>query len=363
MRKNHIAAALLALAGASTVHAQTSVEIYGVIDTSVERLSNVDAAGNSLVRMPTFAGGIGPSRIGFRGEENLGNGLKAIFTLENGFGPDNGMLNQGNRMFGRQAFVGLSGAWGAVTVGRVYTMLFNSLVGVDVMGPSQYSIGSIDSYLPNIRSDNAISYKGSFNGFTGGATYSLGRDTSNAGGPPATNCGGEDPADHSACRQWSALLRYDGANWGVTAAYDTMNGGAGAAFNLNRSSLSDSRLHFGAYAKLAALTVAGGILRRNNEGSPAQPRSDLMYIGASYQLTPALVLDAEVAQLDFKHSPNDTGLMVLRATYNLSKRTAVYALLGRVQNTGTAANSLSPGATVGPGLTQTGIMTGIKHSF
>ncbi len=363
MKKIHILAASLALAGATAVHAQTSVQIYGLVDTAVEHVNKVNAAGDSVTRMPNFAGGIAPSRLGFRGTEDLGGGLKAIFTLENGFGPDTGALNQGNRLFGRQAFVGLSGNWGTVTLGRSYTMLGYSLVDVDVIGPSQYSIGSLDSYLPNARSDNTIAYKGTFNGVTVGATYSLGRDTSNAGGPPGTNCPGESATDHSACRQWSALLRYDAANWGVAAAYDKMNGGAGAAFGLTSSSLSDTRWNIGGYVKMAALKVGGGLLRRDNDASATTPRSDLAYLGVGYQLSPTVILDAEIARLDFKNSANDTNMLLVRGTYVLSKRTAVYAMVGNVRNKGVATGAISPGVTAGPGVTQTGIMAGVKHSF
>ena len=369
MKKTHLLAATLALAGTAAAQAQSSVQIYGFYDAAVERLSNVNAAGDSLVRMPNLTGGIGPTRLGFTGAEDLGGGLKAIFTLEMGIAPDSGAFNQGGRAFGRQSFVGLSGGWGSVTFGRVYTMLGGSIAGVDVIGPSNYSIGSLDPYLPNARSDNAISYQGKFGGFSAGATYSLGRDASAAGGPGATNCFGESGTDKRACRQWSALLRYDAANFGGTIGYDTYNGGAGAAaaFGPTSSSLSDSRLNLGAYGKFGPFKVGGGVLRRENEGVTASaannPRSNLWYLGATYQLTPAVTFDAEVARLDVKDSANDTNMVVLRGIYSFSKRTAVYAMLGNVRNKGTAARSIASGATAGPGSRQTGIMTGLKHSF
>lgn len=365
MRKMPMLAATLAMAGASSVLAQTSVQIYGLIDTAVEHVTNVNAAGNSLTRMPNLSGGMFPSRIGFRGSEDLGGGLNAIFTLENGFAPDSGAFNQGNRLFGRQAWVGLSGGWGAVTFGRNYSMLFTSFYDVDIIGPSQFSISSLDLYIPNARSDNSIAYKGTFGGATLGATYSLGRDASAAGGPAATNCPGENPADAKACRNWSASARYDGANWGVVAAYDRYNGGTGAAapFSPTSSSQSDARTHLAGFVKFGAVKVAGGWLHRNNEGSALTPKSNLAYLGAGYNLTPLFVLEGQVARLDFRDSANDTNLVVVRGTYNLSKRTAVYGMAGRVRNSGSAAVSLSAGATVAAGGAQNGIMAGIKHSF
>src|SRR5665647_3781484 len=104
MNKTHIATAVVAILAASAAQAQSSVQVYGLIDAGVEHVTNVDAAGHSLTRMPNLSGGTFPSRLGFRGTEDIGGGLKAVFTLENGFGPDSGTLNQGNRLFGRQAW-------------------------------------------------------------------------------------------------------------------------------------------------------------------------------------------------------------------------------------------------------------------
>ena len=365
MKKLHVLATALAMAGTSAVSAQTSVQIYGLIDTAVEHVTNVGAAGNSLTRMPNIGGGMFPSRLGFRGSEDLGGGLNAIFTLENGFAPDSGALNQGNRLFGRQAWVGFSGGWGAVTVGRNYSMLYLSFYDVDIIGPAQFSIGSLDTYPPNARSDNSIAYKGTFGGTTLGATYSLGRDASAAGGPSATNCGGENAADPVACRNWSALARYDGANWGVLAAYDRYHGGTGAAaaFSPTSSSQTDTRTHVAGFVKFGAVKVAGGWMHRNNEGSALTPKSDLTYLGAAYNLTPAFVLEGQIGRLDFKDSANDTNIYLLRGVYNLSKRSAVYGMAGRVRNKSSAAVALSAGTTVAAGGSQNGVIAGIKHSF
>lgn len=365
MKKHQFLAASLALAGAATAHAQSSVVIYGIIDTAVEHVTNVTPIGGSVTRMPNLSGGMLPSRFGFRGSEDLGGGLKAIFNLETGFGPDAGTLNQGGRQYGRQAWVGLSNKYGALTVGRNYSMLFFSFFDVDNIGPSQFAASNLDSYLPNARSDNSIAYKGTFDGLTVGATYSLGRDASAAGGPSATNCAGESPTDKQACRNWSTMLRYDASNWALLAAYDTYNGGAGAAapFSPTRSDLSDSRTHVAGYYKLGATKLSGGYLRRNNEGSAVTPRSNLMYLGLGYDLTPLWLIEGQFSRIDFKNSANDTNLVVLRTIYNLSKRTAVYAMLGHIDNHGAAAIALNAGGTTFAGANQNGFLTGIKHSF
>ena len=361
MKKFILAAAVAAACGGA--HAQTNVTIYGLLDTAVDYNTNVDAAGHSRTWMPSLGGGMFPSRIGFRGTEDLGNGLKAIFTLETGIYTDTGTTGQGNRLFGRQAWVGLAGSWGQVTLGRNYNMLYNSMPEVEIIGPAQYGLGSLDAGIPNGRTDNSVAYKGTFGAVTVGATYSLGRDVSNAGGPGGTNCAGENGADAQACREWSAMLRYDTPAWGITSAYDRKNGGTGAAAGLTTSNLTDSRLHLAGYTKFDAWRLAAGAVVRNNEGSSTTPRSNLYYFDGAYKLSPAVTIDGLVGRLDYKNSGNDSTLTMLRAIYDFSKRTSTYVAIGHVSNSGTAAVALSAGGAVGAGMAQNGVITGIKHSF
>jgi predicted porin len=315
--------------------------------------------------LPTNTGTL-PSRIGFRGTEDLGGGLKAVFTLESGFGPNTGALGQGGRLFGRQAFVGLSDSWGTISFGRQYTMLFWSTLDADLLGPNIYSSSSIDSYIPNARADNAIAWRGTFGGLTLGATYSFGRDAVNAGPSPAgTNCAGQSASDSKACREWSAMAKYDTADWGVAAGYDRINGGPGAFAGLTSSGLSDSRATLNGYVKFGQAKLAGGVIHRNNEAS-ATPKSDLYFIGASYAVTPAFTLDGEVFRLDIKDSPSDATLLALRGTYNFSKRTVAYVTTGHISNSGASSLSVSAGAAgsnPAAGASQTGLMVGMRHAF
>jgi predicted porin len=356
-------AGLGALVAATPVFAQSSVTIYGIVDAAVEHYTNADAAGNSVTRVPSLGGGMFPSRIGFRGTEDLGGGLKAIFALENGFAPDSGTPGQGGRLFGRQAWVGLSGAWGQVTIGRNYNMLTMSTYDIDLFGPSQYGLGSLDASIPNGRSDNSVAYKGTFNGLTLGATYSLGRDTSAAGGPAGTNCAGENALNSQQCREWSAMARYERGNYAAVVAYDRIHGGPLAAGGLVASGMEDSRAHIGALGKWGALRIGGGAIVRDNAGNAATPRSRLLYLAAAYKLDDHLTIDGHLGKLDYRNSGNDTGQVLVRAVYDLSKRSAVYVAAGRIDNDGAAALALSAGGAAGPGLAQTGVIAGIKHAF
>ena len=369
-----IALTVTGLLATGAVQAQSSVNLYGVVDTGIEYVTNVEPAGGSITRVPSNTGLI-PSRLGMRGKEDLGAGLSAIFTLEMGFAPDTGASGQGGRLFGRQSLVGLSGDWGAVTLGRQWTMLFWSLLDSDIVGPSIYGLGSLDSYIPNSRIDNSMAYKGKFSDFTVGATYSLGRDTVNAGPSPAgTNCPGESGADAQACREWSALVKYDTRTWGAALAYDKLNGRTPASATdvvlpagLTGSSKSDARLMVNGYVNLADLKIGGGVIRRKNEGSATRPKSDLWYLAAAYPLSSAWTIDGTLAKLSYKNIDNyDSTLLAVRSLYKLSKRTTLYAQIGTIRNDSLVNVSVSGGATgSNPALggSQTGTMVGINHTF
>lgn len=262
-----IAPAMLALASGAA--GAQSVTLYGLVDTGIEYVSHASSSGNGLVRMPSVTGTL-PSRWGLRGTEDLGGGTQAVFTLESGFNTDTGTSGQGARLFGRQAWVGLSGRYGTLTLGRQYSMAFLSLGDADLLGPSQYALGSLDTYIPNARTDNTVAYKGTFGGLTVGATYSFGHDA--AGGVPASGtCAGEQAGSASSCRTVSAMLKYDAARFGVAGAYEEQRGGTGAtasffngsaAIPFTGASDKDRRIIANGYARLGQAKLGIGWIGR-----------------------------------------------------------------------------------------------------
>jgi predicted porin len=342
--------------------ATPTVAVYGMVDSGVEYLTNTNSAGASLTRVPTLAASF-PSNIGFRGAEDLGHGLKALVNLEMGFAVDTGAVQNGGRLFGRAAWVGLQGDFGTLMFGRMINMTYIAGLRSNVLGPSIHSYPNLDSYLPNARSDNTIGYLGKFSGLTVGATYSTGRDaTTVVAGPASTNCAGENANDSKACRQVTAMLAYDAKQFGVAASYDVLNGAPGAGFGMVRSDYDDRRVGLNGYVQFAGFKVAGGVIRRDVHAA-IDSESLLSQIGISYPFAPNWVLDSQVARLNLKNSPNDSTMYVARATYGFSRRTATYASLGYIRNGGTAATSVSAGGTVGAGLDQTALMLGLRHSF
>lgn len=364
IRNSLIAAGMLT---ASSAMAQSNVTVYGIIDTGVSYVTNSYNAARTekgpTAKVMTLTGTL-PSRIGFKGSEDLGNGLSAIFTLESGFSPDTGAEGQGNRIFGRQAFVGLSGDWGQLTIGRINNMTTLSMMKSDVLGPNVFAMGSVDAYLANGRSDNAIGYMGRFGGLSVGATYSFGRDSSSAGGPAATNCGGETQGDSKACRQITALLGYDSSAFGITASYDTMNGGNAAAAPLNSPKNKDTRAIVSGYVMLSKTKFGAGYIDRRVKIEGADDlHNRMIFAGISHPFTDALTFDVQVSQMKERPTDGQSILSVARVVYGLSKRTAIYATGGHINNNNNSRNPMDAGGFAHYGTNQSGFAMGLRHFF
>jgi predicted porin len=358
--------------------AQSSVTLYGILDTGIEYVSHANAAGDHVVRMPGITGEL-PSRWGLRGAEDLGGGYKAVFALESGFNTRGGDSGQGGRLFGRQAWVGIASPYGQLSLGRQYTMTYWAMADADILGPDIYGSGSLDSYLPNARSDNTIGYKGSFHGLTVGATYSFGRDSAGTGNSPGQGtCAGQVAGHSTDCRQWSAMLKYDASVFGVAAAYDEQRGGATAAANffdgvapfpLTSGADKDIRMQLNAWVNLFGVKLGGGWVGRHvDTDSPATPNvhSNLFYLGAAYSITPAFTLDGEAYRITNAQQDARATMGTLRGTYSLSKATAVYLQGSYLGNSSHGRYSLSSGGggtTPAAGQNQTGLMAGIRHAF
>jgi len=183
MKKSLLALAALG-AFAGVAHAQSSVTLYGIIDAGLDYVNNAQVTGGSKIALTS---GIEQgSRWGLKGSEDLGGGLKTIFQLENGFNVMTGKLGQNQNgaspsssMFGRQAYVGLSGnSWGTVTVGRQYDSIDDYVQPATMNGNygAYFShAGDIDNTDNAYRVNNSIKYASpSFNGLTFGGMYAFG---------------------------------------------------------------------------------------------------------------------------------------------------------------------------------------------
>jgi predicted porin len=122
--------AALFLGASAPAIAQSNVQVYGLIDAGVEAVDHANAAGNGVVRV--ISGGKNTSRWGFRGSEDLGGGLKAVYNLEGGILLDTGAAD--GALFKRQANVGLEGGFGRVVIGRSFTTTYDLVIKFDPLG-------------------------------------------------------------------------------------------------------------------------------------------------------------------------------------------------------------------------------------
>ena len=192
MKKNLIALAILgAFSGAAL--AQSNVTLYGILDVNFQ-YNDPEGSGISSTR-GINGGHQSGNRWGVRGSEALSPNLNAVFTLEGGFDIDTGMQGQGSRLWGRQAWAGLSGGWGTVVAGRVAT--FSSGTGsFDMFGNTDpfltgfgdASLGSTFTSAGALRLDNSVLYQSNtYGGFKFGAGYSFNGNGQEAAGSGNNN--------------------------------------------------------------------------------------------------------------------------------------------------------------------------------
>ncbi|MCP3728073.1 porin [Paraburkholderia sp. CNPSo 3272] len=372
----------------TTCYAQSSVTLYGIIDTGIDWENHVargpgqQAPDGSAIRMTSLSSAV-PSRWGVQGREELGGGVDAIFELENGFSPSSGTLQNGGRLFGRSAWVGIESPLGTLKLGRQINMTYMGLMNSTVLGPSVYSIASLDPYLPNARSDNAVSYLGTYHQFVLGVTYSFGRDAASSPGttpanggagysPSASNCPGGVAGDPLACRQITALIGYWGDAAGGQLVYDELRGGPGALANsvafdpssplpLPGSSDKTTRYMASGYVQFEKLRIAGGVVHRRTRAASIY-ETNIFYGGFSYSLRPDIRFDGEISRITTTDHKN-ANFYVLRGSYLLSKRTSVYSMVAFMQNNSNASYSVGSGYFTTAGTKQTGVLLGIQHNF
>ena len=345
---------LAALASAGAAHAQSSVTLYGAIDTSLTYVHNAQGNKNLWALGNSSAGNLSGTRWGLKGTEDLGAGLKAIFQLENGFDPSTGKLGQGSRLFGRQAYVGLtSDSLGSVTLGRQYDPLIDLVQGItedNYFGSAFATAGDVDNYDNSFRVNNAVKYTSpvwsglqfeamySFGGIAGstGSEQSYSAAAAYNNGPIALAAGYFYAANSPA----SAGPRSPTAGWNSTSD-GTFDGPINSGYQTAHS-LGIARVA-GQYT-LGQFTLGAAY-------SNSQYRRDSASVFASnekyntgqgfvnYQATKALLVGLGYS---YTKSSGDTSAtyhqVSLGADYSLSKRTDVYVTAAYQHASGETGN-------------------------
>ncbi|KVE73960.1 porin [Burkholderia vietnamiensis] len=376
---------LASFAAIPAAHAQSSVTLYGVIDTSITYVNHAQGKDNAWMLGNSSAGNLAGSRWGVKGIEDLGGGLKALFQLENGFDPSNGRLGQGNRLFGRQAFVGLtSDQYGTLTFGRQYDPLIDLVQGItadNYFGSVFATPGDVDNYDNSFRVDNAVKYTSAvYSGLQFAAMYSFGGIAGSTG----------------AQQSYSAAVTYGNGPFSVAGGYfHATNSAASNGLRNGWTSSSDGTFdgpvnsgyasaHSIGIARIAGQYVAGSFTFGVGY-SNAQYRRDASSVFGSnehyntgqgfvnYQATNALLVGLGYS---YTRSGGDTSAtyhqVSVGADYNLSKRTDVYLTAAYQHASGQTGDgnggSMAAQASIGSygyagTRSQTIVNLGLRHRF
>ncbi|QBE62296.1 porin [Pseudoduganella lutea] len=363
MKQSSLAlAALAALSLNHSAFAQSSVQLYGLLDAGVEYVNHASADGGNLARV--ISGGKNTSRWGIRGSEDLGGGLKAVYNLEGGILMDTGGAD--GALFKRQAYVGLEGAYGRLVIGRSFTTTYELVIKFDPLGfAPNYSWATSggatgpSKYGMTTAFDNMVKYTGKTGGFTYGATVALGERAGNSTDGRKISLGGSWFGDGiglmATCEQINGITAGGNTTAGITAAPATGRDKTNAC-------------HAGADYKTGDWRYTAGMRNyKLRSGSPAI--ADLRgntYWGGITRVIDDVTLTGAVYHIDTKNLPAgqdaDPTMFVARAMLALSKRTDLYLSVAHAKAHDGQLVGLSRDD-AGTGTTQTGVTAGIQHRF
>ena len=380
MKKSLVALAVMAAAGAAS--AQSSVTIYGILDVGYTRNGGSIFSSTGL---SNSTNGLG-SRLGFKGVEDLGGGLKAGFVLETGIQNDSGagQINPstnniaassvpGSLQFGRLSYVNLAGNSGEVRLGRdIVPSYYNDVVydpfGGLTVAAGLNTVGSFITVGPtNLRASNMVSYftPGSLGGFFAQLSYAIGENASNTGVNKDDGRYGGIRVGYAA-GPLSIAAAAGKTTDTITAtgqSNDRKQANIGGTYDFGVAKLfanytRTSQDHFGAVSNGADLVTKGYLL---GVTAPVGPG----LIRASYSRIKDTDLDNKVSKK-----------LGIGYQYNLSKRTALFATVARINNSNgatlttavipSAGNLANLGVGAGlnaPNANSTGYDIGLRHSF
>lgn len=382
MQKKFIALAVAALASGAAF-AQSNVQVYGVADFGLAVNGSFDGATKG--QATRFDSGIASgSRLGFKGTEDLGNGLKALFNFEMGLNLDDGTSGQG-RTFGRQSYVGLTGGFGTVIGGRIYTPHYTLMAQLDPFGlgtggRANNLFGafggttSVANSFDPIRVNNTLAYVSpSFNGLNVTVAY-------------ATNALDNQEATSGDAKKQGRLFAVApvytngpltvGLNYhqvklqsDAVAASQTLGIVAGApavitnaATPASEGKLTSTTLGGKYDFGVVALSAAYSTNKVEQDGDDAVKTRNWL-LGVSAPVGAKVVLKASYVNLKDKlNDESDAQQIAIGADYLLSKRTKLYTAYSKISNDEKVNYSVAH-ASGGNSSNESQFNVGINHSF
>jgi predicted porin len=360
---------------ASAAHAQSSVTLYGVIDSGL--LYQTTSAGSFSPKAANTGhvyeykdGGIYQSLWGLKGTEDIGGGYKVDFRLQGSFNSGNGKSGiadtaGANVIFNQQTTVGVSGPLGTLDAGRQFTPMIYAMSDTDVRA-AQYFGSILTAWLGM---NQAAGWTGTSSNVPIGALWD-----SNAlvyqspkfyGASLALEYapGGVAGQIQGGTRE-SAVLRYSNYGLNLSAVYynghDTNPSPTGAP-----TGVDNNRFYYlGAMYTFRGFSVATSYGIGKDPANPGHVDYELISAGLGYRVSPSFKVTSGYYYLkDRNNGANRSGEAVLGAEYSLSKATLAYVQVGYVHNKGAMNQAITYGAPVAPGVSTTAAMIGLRHNF
>lgn len=377
MKRSIVALAVAGVCGHAQAQGTPNVSVYGIVDVSMRHETDVQPGRH---RTAQVSGMMNTSRWGFRGSEDLGNGLKAHFQVEGGFNPDTGTQSETLSLFDRRVFVGLSGKWGKLDVGRTptfgwdFTPVYDPLGGALATPTPTSRAGGRASLLINgfmfvtnnpynnskLR-DNSIKYVYTAdNGLQAGLVYSA----------------GEVPGDATKRSGRQAMIGYAKGPVNAVAAYDLLH---------DANKLEQRVITVGGNVRFAdafKVTLGYAVLDADADFAPSSNvvsgaianyvstfgvtpggefKTATTAAGLEYALTPAATVTGAVYRTRVSGTgiaSNDYNTYAIFGKYAFSKRTSLYGAIDRQTTTG---NGTIP--TVSGKRTNSALTLGIQMRF
>lgn len=344
--------------------AQSNVELYGIIDTSIQWARS---GGTSTTRLDPS--NVQTSSWGLRGEEDLGGGMKAVFKLENGFNPNNGTMAQSGKMFGREAWVGLSGKYGSLTAGLHNTPLAYGLIRFSMGDLGHWDWGHASNnydFFTSTRVNNSIAYVSpTMSGVTVSALYARGAN----GDPTLPRTLGDTV---------SVGVNYTKGPLAIEADYESMVYGKASTITAGSQTGTGNFEFLGVsydfnFVKIGALAMlhrGSGDVKVVNSSIYADPNNLYYDVSALFPhvFTPAGSLMVSFGQYKLQgNSAGNSTSIGTRYDYHLSMRTGVYTGVAYIKNGSLASFTQTGAATSGipvaTGKNQIAVLAGMMHRF
>jgi predicted porin len=369
MQKKLIAMAVAGFASGAAF-AQSNVTVYGILDMAYIRAKADGADTRTFIN----SGGMSGSRLGFKGVEDLGNGLKAVFNLEWGVEMDQQLglgqtaaagasaSNSATSTTGnRHSFVGLSGGFGTVAAGRMQTAGYDfacttsPIAGGIFDAYQKIGVYSLLSCSGAGRANNAFAYiSPSFGGLT--LAYNHGRVSEGAAPGIAgiyTGVGAASAAKFSDAYANLFAATYDAGPLAVRGVYSKIN-----AKDLLPGNIKEWGLN-GSYDLGVAKLYASYQTRKDDASGDKDKKWG---IAAGIPVGPTGTVAVQYAKTNMDNSDKDAKGWSIAYIHGLSKRTDVYAGYNRVNNDD-LANKASITAPVLAGDSSSAFGFGLRHRF